>query len=435
MRGSLSLETLFAESYPNDMQLGAVLVFDAGSLQLRHGGVDVERLRAYTAKRLSEVPRARERRIRLALGALEVFAEDTSFQLDYHVRHVSLPRPGDERALKRLAARVFSQELDPEKPLWELWIVEGLEAARFALLVKCDAALLEPSARGGATLARAGEELVRRVASLAQPSGILARAASGMRLALDFAEAALAGSDAPLGAASDGGHRRIEWLSLAAADVAAIRARLGGTERDLVIAALAGGLRRVIERRGARAELGALRIVTPNCAGNHSAAPRFRLPIELADARARFVAVRAASERHARGAAGESASPLHELASLAAATLAGRRADLAAFELITPPAATELLGARLQAFVPVAPRLPGHALGVTVTRLGERVFVGLAADGTRLPDLSALTDELAAAFDELRRLAVQPSQGAATARKARTRRPRSAEKRMELETR
>src|SRR6267142_2196324 len=144
------------------MQLGAVLVFDAGPLQLRHGGVDVERLRAYTAKRLS-----------------------------------GLPRPGDERALKRFAARVFSQELDPEKPLWELWIVEGLEAARFALLAKCDAALLEPSARTSGTLARAGEEVVRRVASLARPSGLLEGAASAVRFVLDFAEGALAGAHAP----------------------------------------------------------------------------------------------------------------------------------------------------------------------------------------------------------------------------------------------
>src|SRR5258705_356152 len=149
------------------MQLGAVLVFDAGPLQLRHGGVDVERLRAYTAKRLSELPRARERRVRLALGALEVFAEDSSFQLD-------------------------------------------------------------------------------------------------------FAEGALAGAHAPLGNASEGAHRRIDWLALAAPDVAAICTRLGGTERDVVLAALAGGLRRVVERRVARADLGALRIVTPICVGEQT---------------------------------------------------------------------------------------------------------------------------------------------------------------------
>jgi diacylglycerol O-acyltransferase len=417
------------------MQLGAVLVFDAGPLQLRHGGIDVERLRAYTAKRLSEVPRTRERRIRLALGALEVFGEDPSFQLDYHVRHVSLPRPGDERALKRLAGRVFSQELDPGKPLWELWIVEGLEAARFALLAKCDAALLEPSARTSGTLARAGELLVRRAVSLAQPSALLARVAGGVRFALDFAEGALAGADAPLGNASVGAHRRIEWLALAAPDVAAICARLGGTERDVVLTALAGGLRRVFERRVARADLGALRIVTPICVGEQGASPRFRLPIEVADARARFVAVRSAGERHARSASGKGVSPLHELAALAVAALAGRRADLAAFELATPPGPAELLGARLEAFVPVAPRLPGHALGVTMTRHLERLFIGLSADAARLPDLAALTDAIAASFDELRRLAAQPVQKAAATRVKRPRRGRSPEKHVELETR
>ena len=125
------------------MQVGAVLVFDAGPLQLRNGGIDVERLRAYTAERLLELPRARQRRMELALGRLAYFADDPSFQLDYHVRHASLPRPGDERALKRLAGRVFSQALDPDKPLWELWVVEGLDEGRFALIAKLDSALVE----------------------------------------------------------------------------------------------------------------------------------------------------------------------------------------------------------------------------------------------------------------------------------------------------
>jgi hypothetical protein len=134
------------------MQLGAVLVFDAGPLTLRNGGIDVERLRAYTAERLPELPRSRQRRVELALGRLAYFAEDPSFQLDYHVRHASLPRPGDERALKRLAGRVFSQALDPDKPLWELWVVEGLEEGRFALIAKLDSAWSR--ATGAATLPR-----------------------------------------------------------------------------------------------------------------------------------------------------------------------------------------------------------------------------------------------------------------------------------------
>jgi hypothetical protein len=389
------------------MQLGAVLVFDAGPLSLRHGGIDVERLRAFAAKRIGEWPRASERRTRLAFGSLEVFRSDADFQLDYHVRHACLPRPGDERALKRLAARVFSQALDPDKPLWELWIVEGLDAGRFALIGKCDSALLEPEARAAGGLLRAGEALARGLASAAAPSRALARMGSGVRFALDLAEEAFVTPDAALGRAHDGPHRRLDWLALAGEDVAAIRARLGGSERDVVLAALAGGLRRAAERPGARADVGALRVVTPFRLGGRVSAPRFRLPVDAPDARARLVSVRAASERYAPGAPASEESPLHELAELSQAA-AGRRADVAALELASLDAPPALLGARLQSFVPVPPRLPGMALEVTLTRVADRMSVSLCSDASRVPDLAPLADAVAASFDELRRAAAQP---------------------------
>ena len=389
------------------MQLGAVLVFDAGPLSLRHGGIDVDRLRTFAAERIATLPRASERRTRLAFGALEVFRADADFQLDYHVRHACLPRPGDERALKRLAARVFSQALDPDKPLWELWLVEGLDAGRFALIGKCDSALLEPGAHAAGGLLRAGEALALGLASAAAPSRLVARVGGGVRFALDLAEEAIVTPDAALGRAHEGPHRRMDWLALAGEDVAAIRARLGGSERDVVLAALAGGLRRVAERRGARADLGALRVVTPYCVGGRVTAPRFRLPVDAPDARARLVSVRAASERHAPGVPASEESPLHELAELARAA-AGRRADVAALELAGLDAPPTLLGARLQSFVPVPPPLPGMALEVTLARVADRVSVSLCSDAARVPDLAPLADAMAASFDELRRAAAQP---------------------------
>src|SRR5262245_42031236 len=167
------------------MQLGAVLVLDAGPLTLRNGGVDIERLRAHTAERLSALPRARERRVERALGGLAYFAPDPAFQLDYHVRHASLPQPGDERALKRLAGRVFSQALDPGKPLWELWVVEGLEDGRFALIAKADSALVH----GGGLV-----------------TGLLDFAALGLRPASLLARV-VGGAPAP-------SHCRLDWLPL-----------------------------------------------------------------------------------------------------------------------------------------------------------------------------------------------------------------------------
>jgi len=411
------------------MQLGAVLVFDAGPLSLRHGGIDVDRLRAWTSKRSAELPRLLERRTPSAWGVLEVFRPDPDFQLEYHVRHTCLPRPGDERALKRLAARVFSQELDPGKPLWELWLVEGLDAGRFALIGKCDSSLLEPGARSAGGLWSAGEGLVRGIAAAAAPPRLLSRVGSGVRFALDLAEEALVTPEAPLGRANDGPHRRIDWLTLAGEDLAAIRARLGGSERDVVLSALAGGLQRIAARGAPAAELGAVRVATPARVAGNTTVPRFRLKLDAPDARARLFSVRAASERSARDPGDAPESPLHELAELSRAA-AGRRADVAALELQGFAAAPSLLGSRLRSFVPVAPPLPGFALEVAIARLGDARIVSLCSDAARLADLAPLADATAAAFDELRRVAAQPPDKPARKASAR-RRPR--DRRIEAE--
>ena len=72
-----------------------------------------------------------------------LWVDDPSFNLEYHVRHTALPRPGAEEQLLRLAARIFSQQLDRSKPLWEMWMVEGLEDNRFALISKTHHALVD----------------------------------------------------------------------------------------------------------------------------------------------------------------------------------------------------------------------------------------------------------------------------------------------------
>ena len=100
--------------------------------------------RPRSAARLHLVPRYRQK---LAFPPLEtgrpLWVDDPSFNLEYHVRHTALPRPGSEEQLLRLAARIFSQQLDRSKPLWEMWLVEGLEDGRFALISKTHHALVD----------------------------------------------------------------------------------------------------------------------------------------------------------------------------------------------------------------------------------------------------------------------------------------------------
>ena len=119
------------------MHVGAILIFE-GPPPLY---VDlVEHIRG----RLNQVPRFRQRIVVPPLEAgRPLWADDVNFNLTYHIRHTGLPEPGGEDELRQLAARVFSQQLDRSKPLWELWLVQGLERDRFAILTKTHHAMVD----------------------------------------------------------------------------------------------------------------------------------------------------------------------------------------------------------------------------------------------------------------------------------------------------
>ena len=119
------------------MHVGAILIFEGPPPRY----VDlVEHVRG----RLNQVPRFRQRLVVPPLEAgRPLWADDVNFNLTYHIRHTALPEPGGEAQLKRLAGRVFSQQLDRSKPLWELWLVQGLERDRFAILTKTHHAMVD----------------------------------------------------------------------------------------------------------------------------------------------------------------------------------------------------------------------------------------------------------------------------------------------------
>ena len=127
---------LFFESAETHMHLGGTAVFEPGPLATADGGIDIDRIRARIASRLHHIPRYRQRLAWIPVQNHPVWVDDDHFNLSYHVRHTSLPRPGDDEQLKRLTARIMSQQLDRTRPLWEAWIVEGLEGGRFALVTK-----------------------------------------------------------------------------------------------------------------------------------------------------------------------------------------------------------------------------------------------------------------------------------------------------------
>ncbi len=435
------------------MHVGAVLVFEAGPLALRHGGIDIERVRAYTAARLSRAARARQRSVELALGRLPVWVDDPFFDLTYHVRHVALPRPGDDRQLKRLASRIFSQALDREKPPWELLLVEGLDDHRFALIAKVDAALLagpdgfdplaaltsaapdeaiDPVPRvesrptaGRVALMRA--ELVRRAREVARLEAAGAALGHNLRGALNAIERALASrGELPL-TGPTGPHRRVEWLSLDRSDLRRIGEALDASTQAILLATLAGALRAFLARRGVEADEAGIRALTPTRVGGGrggAEAPLVLLPLSEADPLLRLAALRAvpesptgsdesptgsdetsaaSAEPEARG--GAELSVLRDLAGLSTAAASGRPVSLCVSSVFAPATPLFLLGSVLRECIAVAPLLPGHTLGISVTHFDGRATLGFSADAALVPDLPLLVDAVAASFDELRRLA------------------------------
>ena len=127
---------LVFEDDATHMHISATIVLESDPVSREDGSIDIDRIRRYVASRLHRIPRFRQRLAYTPIENHPVWVDDAHFNIQYHVRHTSLPRPGDDRQLKHLAARVMSQQLDRAKPLWEMWVVEGLEGGRFAIISK-----------------------------------------------------------------------------------------------------------------------------------------------------------------------------------------------------------------------------------------------------------------------------------------------------------
>ena len=133
---ALDASFLYAEEQGVPQHVGTVMVFE--------GPVDYPRLQRHLAGRIAFVPRYRKR-VREVPGRLAnpVWVDDPRFDLGFHVRRLALPRPGSTDQLRELVARVHPRELDRSRPLWELYVVEGLEDDRFAVISKAHQALVD----------------------------------------------------------------------------------------------------------------------------------------------------------------------------------------------------------------------------------------------------------------------------------------------------
>jgi diacylglycerol O-acyltransferase / wax synthase len=446
---------------PNHPQhVGAVLLLDAAPLRHPEGGVDAERIRTHVVGRLHRIPRYRQRLAWIPLENHPVWVDDDTFNIHYHVRHTALPRPGTERQLKRLVARIVSQRLDFGKPLWEMWVVEGLEGDRVVLITKTHhcmvdgiagvdllTLLLSPDpeenfeeetpkwlpekAPGPIDLIRS--ELWRRAGMPFRAAQGAARALSQPERTFDelreqataLGETLAAGlrpaSETPLNRPL-GPHRRFDWTRFELARVKAVKNRLGGTVNDVVLATVAGALGAFLERRGVtramqrRMDLRAMVPVSVRSTaqrgtpGNQIALWAASLPVGELDPRRRLGAVHEITERlkrskQAMGAgvlAAVSEWTVPNLLSVASrAAYRNRAANLVVTNVPGPQIPLYLLGARLLEAYPLLNLLTNQSVGVALISYDGGLHWGLMADWDLVPDLHDFVELLEASFEEL----------------------------------
>src|ERR687893_766900 len=247
--------------------------------------------------RLHLVPRYRQK---LAEPRFEMgrpfWVDDPRFNIEYHVRHTALPKPGSLDQLRQLAGRVFSQRLDRSKPLWELWLVQGLEDNRFALISKTHHALVDGVSGVDISTVLFDIKPVPEPAQPEDPWIPRPRPSSAELVARGFADPA---PDVPLNV-DIGPHRRLMWARSELATFKRIKDALGGTVNDVVLTVVSGALRKWLTSRGIRTEGLELRALVPvsiraedehGQLGNRIAAMRGPLPVYIADPVARLEAV------------------------------------------------------------------------------------------------------------------------------------------------
>jgi WS/DGAT/MGAT family acyltransferase len=449
---------LFFERRATHMHVAALAIFEVGPLRSATGGVDAARLARYGESQLGKLPSYRRKLAFAPLSGRPVWVDDPYFDLDYHLRHTALPAPGSEEDLKRLVGRVLSQPLDRDRPLWEMWLIEGLERDRFALLIKVHHCMMDGVAGANllttlfrvepdASLPKTGAWLPRKPPlprQLALDQAIdwastpfaLARAAAGalrapgrtLRRARERADtvsealrAALHLPSATVLEQPIGPHRRVEWRVFDLSEIKALGQQLGGKVNDVVLAIVTGAMRRILERRGEPLEKIDYRVVVPvnmrSPSGEPGVANRdsaffLSLPVSEPDPLARFEAVRTETARLKSSHAADGIDFLGQLIDRTGSTLLiGLFARIAlrvqpynqiVSNVPGPQFPLYVLGARLLELYPMPPLFERQGLGTAVMSYDGRLCWCILADRDVVPDLGAVARDVDEAFHELR---------------------------------
>jgi diacylglycerol O-acyltransferase len=447
---------LHQESSVSHMHIGGLTIIEGPPPSMEEF---LEQIR----RRLHLVPRYRHKLAHTALDSgRPVWVDDPSFNLDYHVRHTALPAPGQWEQLQDLTARIFSQQLDRSKPLWEMWLIEGLEDDRFALITKTHHSLIdgiagvdlatvlfdlspdppqtqysgrpwephpEPGtahllAAGLVGAIRAGVALAEgALDALAHPERALSRAREAAEGVGEIVWAGLnPAPETPLNVPI-GPHRRFVGLTSELSDLKAVKNAFGGTVNDVVLAVVAGALRTFLISRGRPTAGVEMRALVPvsvrtegehNTGGNRIVVMRGPLPIYISDPlnRLRFVSSAMDGLKESKQALGaeviagaQNFAPPTILAQASRLNFSTRLFNLIVTNVPGPQFPLYVLGREMLYAIPVAFLPENHALAIAIMSYNGQMNFGLLGDFDALPDIESIGENIAAELANLVALA------------------------------
>jgi diacylglycerol O-acyltransferase len=391
-----------------------------------------------------------------------VWIDDPSFNLEYHVRHTALPVPGDRKQLDSLTARIFSQQLDRSKPLWEMWLIEGLQEDRFALISKTHHSLIdgiagidlatvlfdlspepppirhsgrpwkpqsEPGAlelvgTGALGALRAGVAVAGGVVdALAHPDRALANAREAVEGLGEILWAAMnPAPPTPLNV-EIGPHRRFLGVTSQLDDFKLVKKAFECTVNDVVLAVVAGALRTFLISRGVRTEGVELRALVPvsvrtegehHHMGNRIVVMRGPLPVYMSDPAQRLLFVKRAMDglKDSKQALGaevivnvQNFAPPTILAQASRLNFSTRLYNLIVTNVPGPQFPLYVLGRKMLEAYPVAFLPQHHALAIAIMSYNGQMNFGLLGDLDALYDIDLIGDSIAAELAELVELA------------------------------
>ncbi len=456
---TLDAEFLHLEDRVGHLHIAGLAVFE--------GPTPTEQeLSALLEAKLHLIPRYRQRvhTVPWELGR-PVWVDDPHFQLGYHLRHTALPAPGDDEALCRLMGRLMSQPLDPERPLWETWLVEGLAEDRWALIFKVHHCMvdgvsgvglltalldIDPDAPVGAAQAwkpapaPSGPELVLDAwAGLGEDLADRARQLPGALLHPERTVRAMAAAVAgfigfgrhlrpapPLSIEGGiGPHRAWAHSTVDLQAVKKVGAALGGTVNDVVLAAVTRGYRDLLLVHGDDPDAAVVRTLVPvsvrhddgvGVPDNRVSALLLELPVGLADPLERFTVVRdrmAALKGSHMAESGEwlattfdLAPPivigqLSRLAVHAASRLPQHSVNTVTTNVPGPQFPLYCCGRRMLEYRPFVPIFHGMRVATAILSYDGQVAFGVTGDLDTAADVEVLADGIVVGLDELLALA------------------------------